>query len=79
MSSRCQGLPNCHCGPDSCIRGRVISHREPNDRNRKNGFTATSEYRADGRSNCDVRSNTTPGSPDNVCTSDSGVCAVGIS
>jgi hypothetical protein len=67
----------------------VISQREPKDRNVRNGRTATKEYRADGGSNDDVRSKTTPGSSvfaslrrdksRRHSTSDSGVWLVVIS
>ena len=57
----------------------VSSQREPNERNVRNGCAVTNEYRAEDESNNALRSSTTPGSPRNRSTSDSGVCDVKIS
>ena len=56
----------------------MTSHREPKLQNVRNGFAVTKEYRADGKSNCAVRSKTMPAAPNRFSTSDSGVCAVGM-
>jgi hypothetical protein len=60
-------------------RFTTISQPDPSERKVRNGSAATSEYRADGESNAEVRSNTTPARPHNASTSDSGVCVVAVS